>query len=119
LFITFGRVPFFYYVVHIFLIHALAVVLAWLVWGDASWLFGRPPIDKPANYGLSLPGVLRHMAVGALGPLSALPLVRRAQAAPYRMVVELSLNGHRDFATDRMMLSGTLCGINWPARESW
>jgi uncharacterized membrane protein len=57
LFITFGRVPFFYYVAHIFLIHALAVVLAWLVWGDASWLFGRPPIDKPANYGLSLPGV--------------------------------------------------------------
>jgi hypothetical protein len=30
-----------------------------------------------------------------------------------------SLNGHRDFATGRMMLSGTLCGINWPARESW
>src|SRR5436305_9402512 len=71
LFITFGRVPFFYYVVHIFLIHALAVVLAWLVWGDASWLFGRAPIDKPANYGLSLPGVY---AVWLLVLLALYPL---------------------------------------------
>ena len=73
LFITFGRVPFFYYVVHIFLIHALAVVLAWLVWGDASWLFGRAPIDKPANYGLSLPGVY---AVWLLLLLALYPLCR-------------------------------------------
>jgi hypothetical protein len=55
--ITYGRVPFFYYVLHLFLIHALAVVLAWLVWGDASWLFGGTPADKPANYGLSLPEI--------------------------------------------------------------
>jgi uncharacterized membrane protein len=39
-FITFGRVPFFYYVVHIFLIHALAVVLAWLVWGTRHGCLG-------------------------------------------------------------------------------
>ena len=45
--ITFGRVPFFYYVVHIFLIHALAVVLALVVWGDASWLFGHPQSTSP------------------------------------------------------------------------
>jgi uncharacterized membrane protein len=31
--LAFGRVPFFYYVAHIFLIHALAAVLAWLVCG--------------------------------------------------------------------------------------
>ena len=54
---TYGRVPFFYYVLHLFLIHALAVVLAWLMWGDASWLFGGTPADKPANYGLSLPEI--------------------------------------------------------------
>jgi uncharacterized membrane protein len=72
LIITFGRVPFFYYVVHIFVIHALAVVLAWSVWGDASWLFGlRGPPAKPADYGLSLPGVylVWLLVVLALYPL--------------------------------------------------
>jgi hypothetical protein len=55
--ITFGRVPLFYYVLHIFLIHALAAALAWLVFGSAGWLLGEPSINRPANYGLSLPGV--------------------------------------------------------------
>jgi uncharacterized membrane protein len=55
--ITFGRVPLFFYVVHIFLIHALAAALAWLVLGSASWLFGEPSMNRPANYGLSLPGI--------------------------------------------------------------
>jgi uncharacterized membrane protein len=54
---TYGRVPFFYYVLHVFVIHALAVAFAWLTVGNAAWLFGGPPIAKPANYGLSLPGV--------------------------------------------------------------
>jgi uncharacterized membrane protein len=54
---TYGRVPFFYYVLHIFVIHALAVAFAWLTFGNAAWLFGDPPLDKPANYGLSLPGI--------------------------------------------------------------
>src|SRR5947209_410131 len=43
-------------------------------------------------------GRIRRMAVAALGPLPALSLVRRAQAAPHRMVVELSLNGHTGIA---------------------
>jgi uncharacterized membrane protein len=55
--ITFGRVPLFFYVLHIFLIHALAAALAWLVLGSAGWLFGQPPMNRPANYGLSLPGI--------------------------------------------------------------
>jgi uncharacterized membrane protein len=55
--ITFGRVPLFFYVLHIFLIHALAAALAWLVLGSASWLFGEPSMNHPANYGLSLPGI--------------------------------------------------------------
>jgi uncharacterized membrane protein len=54
---TFGRVPFFYYIAHLFLIHALAVAFSWLVLGDAAWLFGGLPTGKPANYGLGLPGV--------------------------------------------------------------
>jgi hypothetical protein len=31
-------VPFFYYVVHIFLIHALAIVFAWVTIGEDPWL---------------------------------------------------------------------------------
>ena len=57
LIITYGRVPFLYYVAHIFLIHALAAAMAWLVLGDASWLFGGAPGGRPANFGLSLPAL--------------------------------------------------------------
>jgi uncharacterized membrane protein len=54
---TFGRVPFFYYVVHLFLIHGLAVLFAWLTMGDAMWLFRPFPGGRPAGYGLGLPGI--------------------------------------------------------------
>jgi uncharacterized membrane protein len=55
--ITFGRVPFAYYIMHIYLIHALAVVYAWAVLGDTSWLCGEFPPQKPEGYGLGLPGI--------------------------------------------------------------
>jgi uncharacterized membrane protein len=54
---TFGRVPFLFYVTHIFLIHALAVALAWATIGDAGWLMGQFPPKKPAAFGLDLLGV--------------------------------------------------------------
>jgi uncharacterized membrane protein len=68
---TFGRVPFLYYVAHIILIHALAVAMAWAVFGDAGWLFGAFPPQKPATYGLSLPGLYAvwFLVVVALYPL--------------------------------------------------
>ena len=71
LIITYGRVPFLYYVAHIFLIHALAVVMAWMVLGNASWLFGGAPGGRPANYGLNLPGLylMWLFVVVALYPL--------------------------------------------------
>jgi hypothetical protein len=52
---TFGRVPLLYYVAHIFLIHVLAVVVAALMIGDASWLFGGMPGARPDGWGFSLP----------------------------------------------------------------
>jgi uncharacterized membrane protein len=55
--LTFGRVPFFFYIAHIILIHALAVVLTWMVFGDAGWLYGPLPPQKPASYGVSLPAI--------------------------------------------------------------
>jgi uncharacterized membrane protein len=51
---TFGRVPFLYYVSHIYLIHLLAVLYAALAFGNASWLFGGFPLQRPAGYGLPL-----------------------------------------------------------------
>jgi uncharacterized membrane protein len=54
--IIFGRVPLFYYILHIPLIHALAIVFAMVKYGPAvSELFkgGKPPDD----YGYSLPVV--------------------------------------------------------------
>jgi uncharacterized membrane protein len=53
---TFGRVPFFYYVVHIFLLHALALGYAWIATGNVGWLFGHLS-GKPAGYGLGLGGI--------------------------------------------------------------
>ena len=56
--VTFGRVPLFYYVAHLLLVHAMAVAFALLTLGDAGWMFGPPPSGgKPAGYGLDLPGV--------------------------------------------------------------
>jgi uncharacterized membrane protein len=54
---TFGRVPFFYYVVHIFLLHALAILFAWATVGEIGFLFGPLAGHKPATYGLGLAGV--------------------------------------------------------------
>jgi uncharacterized membrane protein len=54
---TFGRVPFFFYVVHLPIIHALAVGLAWFTVGDAGFMFGHAIPLKPPGYGLGLPGV--------------------------------------------------------------
>ncbi|MGB7916828.1 MAG: hypothetical protein WCF79_16295, partial [Rhodomicrobium sp.] len=54
---TFGRVPFLFYVVHLPVIHALAVGLAWLTLGDADFMFGGAVPPKPPGYGLGLPGI--------------------------------------------------------------
>jgi uncharacterized membrane protein len=70
---TFGRVPFLYYVAHIFLIHALAVGFAFLTVGEIAWLFGGLPGGKPAGYGLPLPGVY---AVWLVVVLMLYPLCR-------------------------------------------
>jgi uncharacterized membrane protein len=70
---TIGRVPFFYYVAHIILLHALAVAMAWVVLGDAGWMFGNGPPRKPAGYGLGLPGIY---AVWLLVVVALYPLCR-------------------------------------------
>jgi uncharacterized membrane protein len=78
---TFGRVPFVYYVAHLFLIHLLAVVYALAVFGDASVIIGLGMMSKPAGYGLSLPG---NYAIWLLVVFSLYPLCRRFSALKQR-----------------------------------
>ncbi len=53
-----GRVPLLFYVAHLFVLHALAVLWAEATIGDSAWLFGGLGIgSKPQNYGASLPMV--------------------------------------------------------------
>jgi uncharacterized membrane protein len=59
--ITLGRVPLFFYLTHIVLIHLLAIILALIRFGHAEWLYQGPGIfwsetlpGHPEHYGLSL-----------------------------------------------------------------
>ena len=75
--VTFGRVPLFYYLLHLPLIHVVAVLLSFASYGRASWLFRDfmnarstvPPL--PDGYGYDLPVVygVWIAAVVALYPL--------------------------------------------------
>ena len=52
---TIGRVPLFFWLLHVPLIHAAAVGLSLQRYGAiASWLVRNPPIDPPPAYGYSL-----------------------------------------------------------------
>ena len=60
--LIFGRVPMFYFLGHMFVIHALAVVVCWLRYGGVHWMFESPdlghfPITEPPGWPLPLPMV--------------------------------------------------------------
>ena len=63
--VVFGRVPLFYYVIHIYLIHALAIVVAWLSGQPYAWMWQNSMFVQPhpANYGHGLPVVYLMLAV--------------------------------------------------------
>jgi uncharacterized membrane protein len=57
-----GRVPLFYFLVHLPLIHALAAATAYIRYGTAHWFFESPSLDRypftrPPAWGYSLPVV--------------------------------------------------------------
>lgn len=56
----FGKVPLFFYVLHFFLLHLVAVVVCLLRYGSAHWMFESPdvahyPFSSPPGWGYSLP----------------------------------------------------------------
>jgi hypothetical protein len=75
--VTFGRVPLFYYLLHLPLLHGAAVLLSFLSYGRASWLFRDfmdshstvPPLPNNYGYGLSVVYLVWIGAVVVLYPL--------------------------------------------------
>jgi len=75
---TFGRVPLFFYVLHIPVIHAIAVVYSFLAFGAATWLTSGPVIfwdvalpGSPPSYGFSVAAIwaIWLLLMAALYPL--------------------------------------------------
>lgn len=62
--LVFGRVPLFFYLLHLPLLHGLAVLAARLTWGRADWLYSAHPAPPPATAGFDLPGVYLAWLVG-------------------------------------------------------
>jgi len=52
--LVFGRVPLFYYLIHLPLIHGLSVALHVLRFGHANWLYGAAPAKPPPDAGFDL-----------------------------------------------------------------
>ena len=66
-----GKVPMFYYLLHIPLIHLLAVAVCYVRYGQVHWMFESPglgdfPITKPPGWGYSLPIIYLVWAVVVL-----------------------------------------------------
>jgi uncharacterized membrane protein len=59
-FVIFGRVPLFYYLLHLVVIHALAIAFAYARYGQAGWMFKNITVPSnsvlpyPQGYGYSL-----------------------------------------------------------------
>jgi uncharacterized membrane protein len=53
---NFGQAPFFFYILHIPILHLFGIILALVVFNDASWLFGapQPPSPEGLTYGFEL-----------------------------------------------------------------
>jgi hypothetical protein len=58
--LVFGRVPLFYYIIHWYVLHFVALVMAWVRYGRFDFMFGLPPsglpfpTGYPADYGYNL-----------------------------------------------------------------
>lgn len=89
--LTFGQVPLFYFLLHLPLIHLVAVAVCYARYGVVHWMFESPsiarfPVTFPPDWGLSLPVVYFVWAsvVCALYPLCAgFVAVKQKRRAPW------------------------------------
>lgn len=70
---TFGRVPLFFYILHIPIIHFVAVVVAAVRGEEFVWLFNEPFFSKPAGYGYNLGVVLLSLVMCCAWLISRMP----------------------------------------------
>ena len=66
--LTFGRVPLFYFIVHVPLIHLLVLAVGYAHYGSIHWFVASPSLDKypfemPPGWGYSLPFVYATWAL--------------------------------------------------------
>jgi hypothetical protein len=59
---VFGRVPLFYFVLHVPLIHLLALLACWFRYGELYWVFESPtpdlfPFRQPPGWPIPLPPI--------------------------------------------------------------
>jgi uncharacterized membrane protein len=76
--LTVGKVPMFYYVLHVPLIHVIAVIVCYAHYGQAHWMFESNnleqfPVARPPGWGYSLPIVY---LIWAFVVVSLYPLCR-------------------------------------------
>jgi uncharacterized membrane protein len=69
--LIFGKVPMFYYLLHIPLIHLIALAVCYARYGQVHWMFESPnlgsfPVTQPPGWGYSLPVVYLVWAVVVL-----------------------------------------------------
>ena len=79
----------FYFLLHIPLIHLLAVIVCYARYRQAYWMFESPdvanfPFTQPPGGGFPLPVVYLNLGVRGRHTLSGLPQVRSPEAAPQR-----------------------------------
>ena len=76
--LTFGRVPLFFFLLHITLIHIVAVFVCYIRYGHVHWMFESPtiaqfPFTPPPGWGFSLP-VIYLLWIGCV--IASYPLCR-------------------------------------------
>ncbi len=84
---VFGRVPLFYYILHLYLIHVLALIAARATVGRFGFLLSNTPFENfPANYGFSL-GIVYAVWIGVILllyiPCKAFARVKRQSRNPF------------------------------------
>ena len=78
---TIGRTPLFYYMAHIYFLHALALLVAWSSGLETGWLLESSGSRKPDGWGYSLP-IVYAIAGGTI--VALYPLCRRLASVKER-----------------------------------